>query len=102
MTGKNLLFLLDTDPLPSAFDKVVAHDAGADAVLKISGAERLCERFVLFRDRLSRRLPIIDRVSAERVDLIRLCREEERPDTENLVPPLLSINCVAAGLGWTG
>ena len=73
-----------------------------DAVLKISGAERLCERFVLFRDRLSRRLPIIDRVSAEQVDLIRLCREEERPDTENLVPLLLSINCVAAGLGWTG
>ena len=73
-----------------------------DAVLKISGAEGLCERFVLFRDRLSRRLPIIDRVSAEQVDLIRLCREDERPDTENLVPLLLSINCVAAGLGWTG
>ena len=73
-----------------------------NAVLKISGGARLCERFVLFRDRLSRRLPIIDRVSAEQVDLIRLCREEERPDTENLVPLLLSINCVAAGLGWTG
>ena len=81
---------------------MAAHDAGADAVRKISGAERLCERFVLFRDRPSRRLPTIGRVSAEPVALIRLCREEERPDTENLVPLLLSINCVAAGLGWTG
>ncbi len=30
---KNLLIYLDTDAQPSAFDQVVAHDAGADAVL---------------------------------------------------------------------
>ena len=34
---KNLLILLDTDPQPSAFDQVVAHDAGADAVLAYGG-----------------------------------------------------------------
>ncbi len=36
---KNLLLLLDTDPLPSAFDQVVAHDAGADAVLPYGGVD---------------------------------------------------------------
>ena len=39
MTMKNLLLLLDTDPLPSAFDQVVAHDAGADAVLPYGGVD---------------------------------------------------------------
>ena len=73
-----------------------------DAVLQISQGGELCERFVLFRDRLARRLPIIDRVSAEQVELIRRCRENEKVDTDTLVPLLLSINCVAAGLGWTG
>ena len=73
-----------------------------EAVLRVSGSETLCERFVMFSDRLSRRLPIIDRVSREQVELIKLCRGKERPETLDLVPLLLSINCVAAGLGWTG
>ena len=73
-----------------------------EAVLSVSQGQELCERFVLFRDRLKRRLPIIDRVNAEQVDLIRVCRESEKVSTQNLVPLLLSINCVAAGLGWTG
>ena len=72
------------------------------AVLRISGGQELCDRFVMFRARLSRRLPIIDRVSREQVELIKLCRGKDRPDTLDLVPLLLSINCVAAGLGWTG
>ena len=73
-----------------------------DAVLRVSGSEALCDRFVMFSDRLERRLPIIDRVSREQVELIKLCRGKERPETLDLVPLLLSINCVAAGLGWTG
>ena len=73
-----------------------------EVVLKISGDEQLCQRFVMFRDRLKRRLPIIDRVSREQVELIKICRGEEQPSTQDLVPLLLSINCVAAGLGWTG
>ncbi len=73
-----------------------------EMVLKISEDEKLCQRFVMFRDRLKRRLPIIDRVSREQVELIKICRGEEQPNTLDLVPLLLSINCVAAGLGWTG
>ena len=73
-----------------------------EAVLRMSGSEALCDRFVMFSDRLSRRLPILDRVSREQVELIKLCRGQERPETLDMVPLLLSINCVAAGLGWTG
>ena len=34
---KRILLHLDTDPRPSAFDRVVAYDAGADAVLSYGG-----------------------------------------------------------------
>ncbi|MCA1854113.1 MAG: methylenetetrahydrofolate dehydrogenase, partial [Beggiatoa sp.] len=34
---KKLLFQLDTDPLPSAFDTVVAYDGGADHVIGYGG-----------------------------------------------------------------
>ena len=34
---KRLLLHLDTDPRPSAFDRIVAYDAGADAVLSYGG-----------------------------------------------------------------
>ena len=78
------------------------YEQTCEAVLRVSGSEALCDRFVMFSDRLSRRLPIIDRVSREQVELIKLCRSQERPETLDLVPLLLSINCVAAGLGWTG
>ena len=78
------------------------YERTCEAVLRVSGSEALCSRFVMFSDRLSRRLPIIDRVSREQVELIKLCRGKERPETLDLVPLLLSINCVAAGLGWTG
>ena len=34
---KKLLFQLDTDPLPSTFDTVVAHDGGADHLIPLAG-----------------------------------------------------------------
>ncbi|HEU5321612.1 MAG TPA: methylene-tetrahydromethanopterin dehydrogenase N-terminal domain-containing protein, partial [Methylomirabilota bacterium] len=34
---KRLLLQLDADPHPSAFDRIVAHDAGADEVLSYGG-----------------------------------------------------------------
>jgi hypothetical protein len=36
---RRLLLQLDTDRHPSAFDRIVAHDAGADAVLSYGGVE---------------------------------------------------------------
>jgi phosphoenolpyruvate carboxylase len=75
------------------------------AVLRISGGRELCERFPRSRRRLSRRIAIINQVGYEQVKLIRKFRQlKETPEggQEQLVPLLLSINCVASALGWTG
>ncbi|HAZ60715.1 MAG TPA: phosphoenolpyruvate carboxylase [Gammaproteobacteria bacterium] len=73
-------------------------------VLMLSGRPRLCDRFPLFRRRLSRRLPTINAVGLEQVRLVRRFRAEkqDKASAEWLVPLLLSISCIAAGLGWTG
>ncbi len=76
-----------------------------DAVLRITGGELLLERFPRFRRRLSRRLPALHRLGLAQVELVRRfrdAREREELRDEHLVPLLLSIHCVAAGLGWTG
>jgi phosphoenolpyruvate carboxylase len=74
-------------------------------LLRITGEERLGARFPNFLDRMARRLPVLDQVGREQVRLIRRTREAKGAGgvrKGDLVPLLLSINCVAAGLGWTG
>ncbi len=75
-------------------------------VLRVSSGQELCERFPRHRRRLARRLPIIDQVGREQVKLIAQFRAKapagESKFGEDLVPLLLSINCIASGLGWTG
>ena len=74
-------------------------------VLNVTGEAELCERFPEFSRHLARRLPIIDRVGRQQAGLIKRFREAQEavePSQEALVPLLLSINCIAAGLGWTG
>ena len=76
-----------------------------DAILRVTGGRVLLDRFPRFRRRLSRRLPALNRVGLEQVELVRRLREAKHRGhlrDEDLVPVLLSINCVAAGLGWTG
>lgn len=76
-----------------------------DAVLRVTGRSLLLERFPRFRRRLSRRLPALNRVGLEQVELVRRFRaasEREQLGDEHRVPLLVSIHCVAAGLGWTG
>jgi phosphoenolpyruvate carboxylase len=76
-----------------------------DAVLRVTGGAMLLERFPRFRRRLSRRLPALTRVGLAQVELVRRFRaahdDGPRRD-ERLAPLLLSMSCVAAGLGWTG
>ncbi len=75
------------------------------ALLRVSGARELCERFPRHKRRLARRLPVISQVGYEQVRLIRRFRDAARPEAareQELVPLLLSINCVASALGWTG
>jgi phosphoenolpyruvate carboxylase len=74
-------------------------------VLRITGEDEICARFPRHRERMKRRLGIINQVGHEQVKLIERFRNADKNDTarqEHLVSLLLSINCVAAGLGWTG
>ena len=53
---------------------------------------------------LERRLPTIDQLSHQQVNLIRRFRsaKEDSTDHRDLAPLLHSINCIAEGFGWTG
>jgi phosphoenolpyruvate carboxylase len=73
----------------------------AEMLKTISGEADLGERFPQFMRRLSRRLETINRVSREQVQLLRQLREAQGGQ-EVREALLTSINCAAAGLGWTG
>ena len=75
-----------------------------EAVLRISGGRELAERFPRFRRRLARRLPTINQVSRQQIELLRRFRESggDRTQEELLSALLLSINTIAAGFGATG
>ena len=73
-------------------------------VLKVSGSAFPAERFPQFRASLAERLPTINEVNREQVELLRRFRasdnDQEREAFKSAL--LLSINTVAAGLGATG
>ncbi|WP_245004869.1 phosphoenolpyruvate carboxylase [Paraburkholderia sacchari] len=75
-----------------------------EMVLKVSGGNAVADRFPQFCERLARRLPAINLVSRQQIELLRLYRsasaDQERRG--HLVPLLLSINCIASGFGATG
>ncbi len=75
-----------------------------DMVLKVSGSSSIAERFPRHRAALDRRLLTINDVNREQVELLRHFRgaasEAERERYKSAL--LISINCVAAGLGATG
>ena len=72
-------------------------------VLQITGESEILGRFPHFQSRMERRAGVIKQVGEAQVELIREFRQEGKvtddPDSE---PLLHSINCIAAGLGWTG
>ena len=74
-------------------------------ILRVSGGTLLCERFPRFRRRLQRRLTSIDRICRQQVDMIRHFRDpahDEETRQRYLSPLIMSMNCISAGLGWTG
>ena len=75
-----------------------------EAVLRISGGSTLAERFPRFRRKLARRLPTLNQVSRQQIELLRRFRESgsDRTQEEQLSALLLSINTIAAGFGATG
>ncbi len=88
------------------FDQIEKeYHRSVEMVLQISGSSVLGERFPRFRRKLSRRLTTINQVGREQVRLIRKFRAIDKQDAsakEELAPLLVSINCIATGLGWTG
>jgi phosphoenolpyruvate carboxylase len=75
-----------------------------EAVLRISGAAELAERFPRFRRKLARRLPIMNQISRQQIELLRRFRESgsDKSQEELLSALLMSINCIATGFGATG
>jgi phosphoenolpyruvate carboxylase len=75
-----------------------------EAVLRISGDAELAHRFPRFRRKLARRLPMLNQISRQQVELLRRFRESggDRTQEEQLSALLLSINCIATGFGATG
>jgi len=57
-------------------------------------------RFPLLRDRFTRLRPQLDRVNHLQVSLLRTARAD--PSARTTIPLMLSMNTIAAGLGWTG
>jgi phosphoenolpyruvate carboxylase len=77
----------------------------AKMVLLVTGENALLDRFPNYAARLRRRLPLLDGTARAQIELLRRIRARrggEKPPLQPLVPLLLSINCVASGLGWTG
>jgi phosphoenolpyruvate carboxylase len=75
-----------------------------EAVLRISGGSELAERFPRFRRKLARRMPTLNQVSRQQIELLRRFRESggDRTQEDQLSALLLSINTIAAGFGATG
>ena len=74
-------------------------------VLQITGENQLCDRFPNFKRHFFRRLDPLNQVGLEQVELVKKFRNKEfnnQGKQDVLIPLLLSINCVAAGIGSTG
>jgi phosphoenolpyruvate carboxylase len=80
------------------------NDRTVRMLLWLSGDDTLAARYPQYRVRLARRLPIIDRVNRQQVELLRRFRAggDNGGASDRLAPLLLSMNCIASGLGWTG
>jgi phosphoenolpyruvate carboxylase len=75
-----------------------------EAVLRISGGTSLAQRFPRFRRKLARRLPTLNLITRQQIELLRQFRESgsDKSQEELLSALLLSINCIATGFGATG
>jgi phosphoenolpyruvate carboxylase len=75
-----------------------------EALLRVSGEPSLAGRFPRFRRKLGRRLPTLNQISRQQIELLRQFRGSgsDRSQEELLSALLLSINCIAAGFGATG
>lgn len=84
------------------YDRVLReYEQTRAAILLITGQAELAARFPMFRQRFERVRDHLDRTNALQVALLREARTETRGSSV-FIPLLQSMNCIAAGLGWTG
>ena len=92
----------DEDIRERVFTKVTEeYERTTKALLAITGEGELAERFPSFRRRIGEARPLIDRCNAWQISLLRRHRNEKAKETTR-APLLLSMHCIATGLGWTG
>ncbi len=87
------------------FARIEAEHARTEKmVLRVTGASEIGARFAAHRARLADRLPTINEVNREQVELLRRFRsaQDETAREAIKVPLLLSISCIASGMGATG
>jgi phosphoenolpyruvate carboxylase len=70
-----------------------------DMIGRLVGSGDLAGRFPQFRRRLASRLPVLNHIGRQQVELLRCHRAGQEAARPAL---LLSINCIAAGFGTTG
>ncbi len=77
------------------------HKRTSKVILELSGDKVLCQRFHGFSRRFDRIRSMVDQANAWQVDLLRQTRGDKPTETMNR-SLLMTMNCIAAGLGWTG
>ncbi|ODM46596.1 phosphoenolpyruvate carboxylase [Ruegeria sp. PBVC088] len=76
------------------------HLRSEETVCWITGSKGLADRFPMMRDRFERVRGPMESIHALQVDLLRDLRGRKTPALS--IPLLQTMNCIAAGLGWTG
>jgi phosphoenolpyruvate carboxylase len=77
------------------------HNRTSKVILELSGDKVLCERFQSFRRRFDRVRPMVDQANDWQVQLLKQTRGDKPTEAMNR-SLLMTMNCIAAGLGWTG
>ena len=81
------------------------YDRTRNHIELVTESNALADRFPSFRNRTARTRPLIDRTNRLQVSLLKSFRElpDGDPDKDRLaVPLIMSMSCIATGLGWTG
>ncbi|WP_196502899.1 phosphoenolpyruvate carboxylase [Aestuariivirga litoralis] len=78
------------------------HRRTSKVILELSGDKVLCARFNSFSRRFERVREMLDQANQWQVKLLRESRSNGKASDAPNMPLLLTMNCIAAGLGWTG
>ncbi|WP_342715346.1 phosphoenolpyruvate carboxylase [Natronohydrobacter thiooxidans] len=101
IAGLYASLVADSEVRDRIFGEIAAeYRRAVQAVRFLNEGAEICARFPLMRGRFERVRPQLDMINRLQVDLL---REARKPGTTGISVPLMqSMNCVAAGLGWTG